>query len=134
MRIDSNRIKVSFKRANFSTEGNVVKCTLNYTILVPDFNFNVSGSGIESFGSFWLGTRRTVGVAKCSPNDTFDKKKGREIAEARAEAKAYKHASMLVRRYIKNVVDKYHNMIMEFDAKSDYVQRHNADYVKELDR
>lgn len=131
MRIDSNRIKISFKRANFSTEGNVVKCTLNYTILVPGFYF----SDNESFGDFWLGGPwRTVGVAKCSPNDTFNKKKGREIAEARAEAKAYKHASMLVRRYVKSVVDKYHNMIMEFDAKSDYVQRHNADYVKELDR
>lgn len=141
MIFDRNDIKVSFDRPKYVTDGNKVKCTLTYRINVPEFNhnedrFNAKGynpTAVQAYGQFELGDVHTaVGVAVCNPDDTFDKKTGREIAEARAEAKAYKHANKLVKKFVKSVVDAYAGMVLEFEAKADYVQRHNAEYTAEL--
>lgn len=134
-------IKVSFDRPKYVTENNKVKCTLNYRINVPKFvhydaDFTDSGyneSAVHSYGEFVLGERHTVtGVAICGPDDKFNKQVGREIAEARAEAKAYKHAAILVKKYVKAVAEAYANMSLEFEAKADHVQRHNKEYVAEI--
>jgi hypothetical protein len=140
MIFDRNDIKVSFDRPKYITEGNKVKCTLNYRVNVPGFRHDedrvtVKGYNpvaVNTYGDFDLGDKHTaVGVAMCSPGDEFNKKTGREIAEARAEAKAYKHAAKLVKRFVKSVADAYANMALEFEAKADYVQRHNKEYVAE---
>lgn len=141
MVFDRNNIKISFDRPKYVTENNRVKCTLNYRINVPEFNhnedrFTVKGynpGAIQTYGQFDLGEVHTAtGVAICGPDDNFSKKTGREIAEARAEAKAYKHANKLIKKFIKSVVDAYSGMILEFEAKADYVQRHNEEYVAEV--
>ena len=129
-------IKVSFGRPKYVTENNKVKCTLNYRINVPTFvhyDADFNESAVHSYGEFVLGERHTVtGVAICGPDDKFNKQVGREIAEARAEAKAYKHAAILVKKYVKAVADAYANMSLEFEAKADQVQRHNKEYVAEI--
>lgn len=141
MLIDQNAIKVSFEKPRYETRGNQVKCTLNYRIVVPwatheedsitRKGYNPTAKNITLI--FDMGTKYTaVGTANCSPDDQFNKKLGREIAEARAEASAYRHAAKIVRKYVGDLAAKYADMSLEFEAKADYVRRHNAEYVAEL--
>ena len=141
MVFDRNNIKISFDRPKYVTENKKVKCILTYRINVPSFvhdedRFSAKGynpAAVHSYGEFYLGEELTaIGVATCGPEDSFDKKTGREIAEARAEAKAYKHAEKLLKKYVKTVVDAYSNMLLAFEAKADCVQRHNAEYTAEV--
>lgn len=141
MVFDRNNIKISFDRPKYVTENKKVKCILTYRINVPSFvhdedRFPAKGynpAAVHSCGEFYLGDELTAtGVATCGPEDNFDKKVGREIAEARAEAKAYKHAEKLLKKYVKTVVDAYSNMLLAFEAKADCVQRHNAEYTAEV--
>ena len=141
MIFNRNDIKISFDRPKYVTENKKVKCTLKYYINVPSFvheedRFPAKGynpTAVRSCGEFYLGDELTAtGVATCGPEDNFDKKVGREIAEARAEAKAYKHAEKLLKRYVKTAVDAYSNMLLAFEAKADCVQRHNAEYTAEV--
>ena len=59
---------------------------------------------------------------------------GRKIANARAEAKAYKHAQTLVKKQVKEIIKRYYDMTLEFDEKADFVQRHNVEYVNEISK
>ena len=141
MVFNRNDIKISFDRPKYVTENKKVKCILTYRINVPSFvheedRFPAKGynpAAVRSCGEFYLGDELTAtGVATCGPEDRFDKKTGREIAEARAEAKAYKHAEKLLKKYVKTVVDAYSDMLLAFEAKADCVQRHNAEYTAEV--
>lgn len=141
MVFNRNDIKISFDRPKYVTENKKVKCTLKYYINVPSFvhdedRFPAKGynpAAVHSCGEFYLGDELTAtGVAICRPDDKFNKQVGREIAEARAEAKAYKHAAILVKKYVKAVAEAYANMSLEFEAKADHVQRHNKEYVAEI--
>lgn len=141
MVFNRNDIKISFDRPKYVTENKKVKCTLKYYINVPSFvhdedRFPAKGynpAAVHSCGEFYLGDELTAtGVAICGPDDKFNKQVGREIAEARAEAKAYKHAAILVKKYVKAVAEAYANMSLEFEAKADHVQRHNKEYVAEI--
>ena len=141
MIFNRNDIKISFERPQYQTNGREVKCTLKYRIQVPEMSHYEDAFGLKGYNptrvqanaAFDLGDQHVVtGKAVCTAGDEFDKKTGREIAEARAEAKAYKHAQKLVKKYVKTVVDAYSNMILSFEAKADYVQRHNAEYTAEL--
>ena len=141
MVFDRNNIKISFERPKYVTENNKVKCILNYRINVPSFvhdeaRFTVKGynhTAVHSYGEFNLGEVHTAtGVAICGPEDNFDKRVGREIAGARAESKAYKHAEKLVKKYVKTIVDTYNDMVLAFEAKADHVQCHNAEYSAEV--
>ena len=151
MVFDRNNIKISFDRPKYVTENNKVKCILTYRINVPSFvhdedRFPAKGynpAAVHSCGEFYLGDELTAtGVATCGPEEKDDISEariikgmvGREIAEARAEAKAYKHAEKLLKRYVKTVVDAYSNMLLAFEAKADCVQRHNAEYTAEVGR
>jgi hypothetical protein len=136
-----NDIKVSFEKPQYQTNGNKVKCTLKYYVVVPEMQHRedyitergYNPHAVQTNAMFELGQLHfATGVAKCSEGDTFNKKVGREIAEARAEAKAYKHAAKLVKKFVKSVAENYVNMALEFEAKADYVQRHNAEYAAEV--
>lgn len=132
-------IKLSFERPRYRTVGNEVTCELRYCIQVPE-TFNqgfgkFNNAEPEVVVGFDLGSCRTaVGKAKCNEEDVFDKKLGRDIAEARAEAKAYKHAAKLVSKYVKTVAARYHNMALNFEAKADFIQDHNKSYVHEISK
>lgn len=132
-------IKLSFGRPRYKTVGNEVTCELRYSIQVPEtftrgFG-NIDSTEPEFVVAFDLGNCRTaVGKAKCNDNDIFDKQIGRHIAEARAEAKAYKQAAKLVSKYIKATVARYHNIALNFEAKADFIQDHNKSYVHEISK
>lgn len=129
MYFNSNKIKLSFSRAMYKTVGNTVYCTLQYTVKVPG-----SYSDVVAVVANDKLTFTSTGKATCNSGDIFNKWMGRKIANARAEAKAYKHAQALVKKQVKEVIKRYYDMTLEFDEKADFVQRHNVEYVNEISK
>ena len=130
MYFNSNKIKLSFSRAKYKTVGNTVYCTLQYTVDVPGAYSDMIATFMPNDYTVYTAT----GKATCNGDDVFNKHTGREIAEARAEAKAYKHVQTLVNKQVKEVIKKYYDMTLEFDEKADYIQKHNAEYVTEISK
>ena len=129
MYFNSNKIKLSFSRPKYQTVGNTIHCTLQYTVNVPG-----SYSDVVAIVSNDKLTFTATGKATWNSSDIFNKWIGRKIANARAEAKAYKHAQTLVKKHVKEVIKRYYDMTLEFDEKADFVQRHNVEYVDEISK
>ena len=102
-------------------------CTLQYTINIP----GSYSDAIAIVPNDKL-TYTVTGKATCNGDDVFNKQLGREIANARAEAKAYKQAQTLVNKQVKEVIKRYYDMTLEFDEKADFIQKHDAEYVAEI--
>ena len=131
MYFTSNKIKLSFSRANYKTVGNTVYCTLQYTVNVPEACSDMIVI-MKNVGNELPYT--VTAKATCNSDDVFDKHIGREIAEARAEAKAYKHVQTLVNKQLKEVIKKYYDMTLELDERADFIQKHNAEYVADISK
>ena len=129
MYFNSNKIKLSFSRPKYQTVGNTIHCTLQYTVNVPK-----SYSDVVAIVTNDKLTFTSTGKATWNSCDVFNKWIGRKIANARAEAKAYKHAQTLVKKQVKEVIKRYYDMTLEFDEKADFVQRHNVEYVNEISK
>ena len=129
MYFNSNKIKLSFSRPKYQTVGNTIHCTLQYTVNVPK-----SYSDVVAIVTNDKLTFTSTGKATWNSCDVFNKQIGRKIANARAEAKAYKHAQTLVKKQVKEVIKRYYDMTLEFDEKADFVQRHNVEYVNEISK
>lgn len=129
MYFNGRKIKLSFSRAKYQTVGNTVYCTLQYTVNVP----GSYSDAIVIVPNDKL-TYTVTGKATCNGGDVFNKWLGREIANARAEAKAYKQAQVLMNKQVKEVLKKYYDMVLEFDEKADYIQKHDEEYVAELSK
>ena len=129
MYFNGRKIKLSFSRAKNQTVGNTVYCTLQYTVNVP----GAYSDAIVIVPNEKL-TYTVTGKATCNGGDVFNKQLGCKIANARAEAKAYKQAQVLMNKQVKEVVKKYYDMVLEFDEKADFIQRHDAEYVVELSK
>ena len=130
MYFNSNKIKLSFSRAKYKTVGNTVYCTLQYTVDVPGAYSDMIATFMPNDYTVYNAT----GKATCNGDDVFNKHTGREIAEARAEAKAYKHVQTLVNKQVKEVIKKYYDMTLEFDERADFIQKHNAEYVADISK
>lgn len=129
MYFNGRKIKLSFSRAKYQTVGNTVYCTLQYTVNVP----GSYSDAIVIVPNDKL-TYTVTGKATCNGEDVFNKQLGREMANARAEAKAYKQVQALINKQVKEVLKKYYDMALEFDEKSDYIQKHDEEYVAELSK
>ena len=127
MYFNSNKIKLSFSRAKYKTVGNTVYCTLQYTVNIPGVYSDMIAI-MDNDEQIYTVTAK----ATCNDDDVFNKQLGREIANARAEAKAYKQAQTLVNKQVKEVIKRYYDMTLEFDEKADFIQRHDAEYVTEI--
>ena len=127
MYFNSSKIKLSFSRAKCKTVGNTVYCTLQYTVNIPG-----SYSDVIAIMNNDEQIYTVTAKATCNGDDVFNKQLGREIANARAEAKAYKQAQTLVNKQVKEVIKRYYDMVLEFDEKADFIQRHDAEYVAEI--
>ena len=120
----SNPIKLSFTRPRFTTNGNKITCTLEYKVCNQDRYKYLS---VISFNS--LGLRKAaVGEAVCSPNDKFDKKTGRRIAQARAEAAAYCDVRNAARQHRLNLLRALDES-EDFITRADRIISHNKDFV-----
>ena len=129
MYFNGRKIKLSFSRAKYQTVGNTVYCTLQYTVNVPGSFSDVIATVVNDKLVYTV-----TGKATCNGDDVFNKQLGREIANARAEAKAYKQAQALINKQVKEVIKKYYDMVLEFDEKADYIQKHDEEYVAELSK
>lgn len=129
MYFNGRKIKLSFSRAKYQTVGNTVYCTLQYTVNVP----GSYSDAIVIVPNDKL-TYTVTGKATCNGEDVFNKWLGREMANARAEAKAYKQVQALMNKQVKDVIKKYYDMVLEFDEKADYIQKHDEEYVAELSK
>ena len=129
MYFNSNKIKLSFSRPKYQTVGNTIHCTLQCTVNVPK-----SYSDVVAIVTNDKLTFTSTGKATWNSCDIFNKWIGRKIANARAEAKAYKHAQTLVKKQVKEVIKRYYDITLEFDEKADFVQRHNVEYVNEISK
>ena len=129
MYFNGRKIKLSFSRPKYQTVGNTVHCTLQYTVNVPG-----SYSDVVAVVANDKLTFTSTGKATCGSIDVFNKQIGRKIANARAEAKAYKQAQALINKQVKEVIKRYYDMTLEFDEKADFVQRHNVEYVNEISK
>ena len=127
MYFNSSKIKLSFSRAKYKTEGNTVYCTLQYTVNIPGVYSDMIAI-MDNDEQIYTVTAK----ATCNGDDVFNKQLGREIANARAEAKAYKQAQTLVNKQVKEVIKRYYDMTLEFDEKADFIQKHDAEYVAEI--
>ena len=127
MYFNSSKIKLSFSRAKYKTEGNTVYCTLQYTVNIPG-SYSDMIAIMDNDEQIYTVTAK----ATCNGDDVFNKQLGREIANARAEAKAYKQAQTLVNKQVKEVIKRYYDMTLEFDEKADFIQKHDAEYVSEI--
>lgn len=130
MYFNGRKIKLSFSRAKYQTVGNTVYCTLQYTVNVP----GACSDMIATFMPNDYAVYTVTGKATCNDDDVFDKQLGREIANARAEAKAYKQAQTLINKQVKDVIKKYYDMVLEFDEKADFIQKHDEEYVAEISK
>ena len=129
MYFNGRKIKLSFSRPKYQTVGNTVHCTLQYTVNVPG-----SYSDVVAIMANDNLTFTSTGKATWNSCDVFNKWIGCKIANARAEAKAYKHAQTLVKKQVTEVIKRYYDMALEFDEKADFVQRHNVEYVNEISK
>ena len=129
MYFTSNKIKLSFSRAKYKTVGNTVYCTLQYTVNVPEACSKMIATMPNDYTVYTVTAKAT-----CNSDDVFDKHTGREIANARAEAKAYKQVQTIINKQVKEVIKKYYDMTLEFDEKADFIQRHNAEYVADISK
>ncbi len=127
MYFNSSKIKLSFSRAKYKTVGNTVYCTLQYTVNIPGVYSDMIAI-MDNDEQIYTVTAK----ATCNGDDVFNKQLGREIANARAEAKAYKQAQTLVKKQVKEVIKRYYDMTLEFDEKADFIQKHDAEYVAEI--
>jgi hypothetical protein len=104
--------KVKFHGQSYKINGRVVVCKLRF--YTPN------------------GDKRTAtAIAICSPEDTFDTKKGKAIARARAEIKARNIFNNILRKYISDYEKELIALKVTLSNNMFYNQ-HDKDYIKSL--
>ncbi len=95
----------------------VVTCKLRFRIDVPWISENRPYIESDTFGKILKSVNikhqssyEVIGVAYCSPEDSFDLETGKRIAKSRAENYIYRMAE----RYWMALIDYYDKLISEF--------------------
>lgn len=104
-------IKITFSEPRYFVNGTTTICVLN--------------------GEFYGKAIETVGIAKLSPSDVFDEYKGKKIAQAKAENKAYKRA-LQINKVNTERLFRHIQACALFEIKADKVMYHNEKYIKGL--
>lgn len=124
---ESDQIKVHVVNVGYDVKGTDVIVHLVWRPVYPrEYS--------QFVNPFWYDDekRRSVGVAKLQPGDTFDLKKGQRIALAKAETAAYgelvKEVKDSVAQYMKGLTQAG-----DFLAKATRVKEGNKRYVQRVD-
>ena len=84
---------------------------------------------------YWIGVPNTdikaVGIARCHEEDNFDIERGKRIAMAKAENKAYQKCVLYLERYAKEMLEEM-SYIGDFCQKVDEYCAHNEDYIESV--
>lgn len=98
----SKLFKIEFLEKEYiiKEEEKIVICKLKWRLRGYHFSLDLDPTRI-------LGTyiKTEIGVARCHPDDTFDIKKGRYIAESKAKKSVYKKAFKCIEYLKKTVLD-----------------------------
>lgn len=123
-----NEIKISFSGQKFyiDQKRNEVKCVLNFKLLCPPFiKFILTQYGL--YASNWTVTS----TARLKEKDIFDEIKGRKVALAKAENKAYRKVGKTL-KFIQEYIKLSDWQISSFYDKIDNVNNHNLEYINKF--
>ena len=124
--MERTNFKISFDSSEtrffVNEKKRTVVCMLNGHLNTPSWTMGayVNEAWIKSYG-----------VAKCSPEDTFDVERGKRIAMAKAENRAYLDALKLIEPYIENM-EAYIAAYANFNGKVYRTCAHNSEYIDRL--
>ena len=122
-----NDFRLSFSKSNtifrVNKQKGVICCTIEGFLKTPQ----AWASPISIYGEII----KTTGVARCNKNDKFDVERGKRVALAKAENKAYNVAI----KYLKERREHMAFMIDAIDKFDIHAQRqciHNIEYVESV--
>lgn len=123
-----NEIKISFtdQRIYVDQKRNEVHCVLNFKPLYPPFIQSI----LTQLG--WYASNLIVrSTAYLKEQDSFDITKGKKVALAKAENKAYRKVGRILK-----LAQEYINLanwqISSFSNKVDFVTNHNVEYINKF--
>lgn len=127
MGFNRSDIKISFNSEGtkfyVNEKKGTVVCSVEACLLVPtDWDGCVYVPG---------NTFIEKGIAKCAPGDTFDVERGKRIALARAENKAYLSALKHLDKFMEQIAFIV-NAYEDFSDKAYHACAHNEDYIDSL--
>ena len=117
-------ITLSFQTPRYvvNEKNGVVICYLDFRINYPHLLYN---------HTYWHPMQSVKALTIVKDNDTFDVAKGKKIALAKAENKAY----LKVQNYVKMAekdLSKVLQTISNYNRKADKVINHNLEYLKQF--
>jgi len=118
-------ICMSVSKTTYEFNGKSVTATVTGKAKTPKAFQNIFGD-IEVVGT---------ATAKCHPDDTFNQELGCKIAEAKAEAKAYKlMANAINKKWAEHMdaIEGLYPMKVNFSSKATRCVKHNNKYIKFL--
>lgn len=123
--IENIKLRFSEPKFHIDETNKVVVCYLECKYNLP---WLIDYMITDVAGKLIIHACNTKGVAKCSPNDTFNINKGKKIALARAEQLAYRKVSnRLIPCFA--YIDRLEEVIDKFIDKATNVINHNNYYI-----
>lgn len=131
------KFKLSFNEPDFfvNEEKGVVTCVMDCYLKGVDQVLNHMANNVYGYYNHDnpIGGNFTITAsAKLDPQDKFDKEKGKKVARAKAESKAYKRISKSLLHVIEKYCEKLGNNLAEFETKALGVIEHNDRYIKQF--
>lgn len=124
----SNRIKLSETDCEYfiNEEKKTVTCKMFYRL---KFDNDIVGVFTHLFNEYPCYLQEETATTHLADGDTFDVKKGMQVARAKAETMAYKK----MRQLVKNLSNKLTSVLVctnDFVTRADDVIKHNNEYRK----
>lgn len=127
------KFKLSFQEPTYfvNEEKQIVTCVVKYTLNASDWNVTRALSLIDNQRDPIFGNVMTsYSVAKLDPTDTFDVDKGKRVARAKAESKAYDKVSQKMVKMFCEFMDDTVDEMNTFCEKANGVVEHNTRYLE----
>lgn len=127
------KFKLSFQEPTYfvNEEKQIITCVVKYTLNASDWNVTRALSLIDNQRDPIFGNVMTsYSVAKLDPTDTFDVDKGKRVARAKAESKAYDKVSQKMVKMFCEFMDDTVDEMNAFCEKANGVVEHNTRYLE----
>lgn len=125
MNFNKSNVKMTVFNTNYYFNGDNVTAEVNVCLDAPEKFY-------ELFGNCYMIVKA---VAKCSPYDKYSLEKGKQVARAKAEGRAYRLIkNELIRRW-NSVIDTMESLAplkANFIEKAENCEAHNKEYVKRI--
>ena len=124
----NNRIKLSETDCQYfiNEEKKTVSCKMFYRLKLDN---DIVGVFTHLFGEYPCYLQNVTATAHLAEGDTFDVKKGMQVARAKAETMAYKN----MRQLMKKLSGKLASMLVvtnDFENRTEDIIKHNDEYLK----